>query len=453
MSQYPPPQGGDRWDGITLPATYAGPYVQPELIDEPQPRRSYDVPLLLFLLTCGTTFQAYYSASAHDVRASLMYAGGVMLILTTHELGHYFQAVRYGVPASLPYFIPMPFGPIGTMGAVIGMRGTMGDRRSLFDIGITGPLAGLVPTLALSALGLYWSHPEAPQPQAGGMELGTPLLFKLLLGWFFGPLPAGWHIAPHPLAFAGWVGIFITALNLVPISQLDGGHIIYALLRRKAQIVMTWLLWAAIVAVVLTKNWGWVPMLALLVFVGPNHPPTSNDNVPLGRGRTILGWATLMFVFLGFIPQPFREVPRQRPPHRPAARPWEVRAEPRPATRVSADLAGGALRHGSSSVVGRGFTLDDLERLEHLGRNPPQRSGRNVNKRPLRAGRSQELPVAGAYDLVDAQRREVLEVTYPSADHQPVSLEGRHEVFDLMRAHDPRGTQRQVAVGRPAALA
>ena len=230
-----------------------------------------------------------------------------MTTLLAHELGHFLQARRYGVPASLPYFIPMPFSPIGTMGAVILMQPGRGDRRTLFDIAVTGPLAGLIPALLFSILGLQRSQVIQMAEQPAGLILGEPLLFRLLAYFTFGPLPEGQDIALHPLAFAGWVGIFITALNLIPIGQLDGGHILYSLLLKRAHVVAQALLLMAVVAVFMWGYWGWMLMIVLLMLMGPAHPPTANDHVPLGTGRTILGWASLFFVPLGFTPMPFSE--------------------------------------------------------------------------------------------------------------------------------------------------
>jgi membrane-associated protease RseP (regulator of RpoE activity) len=228
-----------------------------------------------------------------------------MTTLLAHELGHFVQAHRYHVPASLPYFIPMPGSPIGTMGAVIVMQPGIGDRRSLFDIAITGPLAGLVPALLFSILGLHWSEVIVTAEHSFALTLGEPLLFKLLGFLTFGPLPQGHDIALHPVGFAGWVGIFITALNLIPIGQLDGGHILYALLLRRAHKVALALLVAALLAIVFWGYWGWTLMIVLLMWMGPAHPPTANDLVPLGTGRRALGWASLLFVPLGFTPVPF----------------------------------------------------------------------------------------------------------------------------------------------------
>ena len=194
---------------------------------------------------------------------------------------------------------------LGTMGAVIMMHPGMGNRRTLFDIAITGPLAGLVPALLFCILGLHWSEMIVVDRNQPALMLGEPLLFKLLTYLTFGPLAEGQDILLHPVAFAGWVGIFITALNLMPIGQLDGGHILYSLLLRRAHSVAKGLLAAAAVAVVIFGYWGWTLMIFLLLWMGPVHPPTSNDCAPLGRGRTILGWASLPFVVIGFTPVPF----------------------------------------------------------------------------------------------------------------------------------------------------
>lgn len=255
------------------------------------PRRT--VPLLLFLATCASTYFV----------GGLAFSVALMLTLTCHELGHYLQARRYGVPASLPYFLPMPLTVIGTLGAVIAMHPGMGNRRSLFDIAISGPLAGLVPALVFSAIGLALS--EVSPAGQGFLALGEPLLFQGLAYAIVGPLPEGMEIYLHPLGYAGWVGIFITALNLIPIGQLDGGHVLYALVRGKARVVASGLLIAAAVAVVAFGYWGWTLMLLLLLVMGPIHPPTADDSVPLGPIRTGLGWSALAFVSIGFTPTPF----------------------------------------------------------------------------------------------------------------------------------------------------
>ena len=225
------------------------------------------------------------------------------IILGCHEMGHYLQARRYRIQASLPFFIPMPISPIGTMGAVIAMQSRMGDRKSLFDIGISGPLAGLVPTLICCVVGLHLSEVVPVPPN--GLSLGEPLLFSWLAQWIVGPVPPGYDVMLHPIAFAGWVGLLITALNLMPIGQLDGGHVLYGLVRKKAHLVAKLLLFGALAAMIIFQFWGWMLMVFLLIFIGPEHPPTANDNVGLGPVRTVLGWATLAFIPIGFTPIPF----------------------------------------------------------------------------------------------------------------------------------------------------
>ncbi|HTM56017.1 MAG TPA: site-2 protease family protein [Pirellulales bacterium] len=288
---YPTPSWPDESQG--------GPMVLPETAVDPadrqhvRPRRLL-LPLLLFGATCLSTLAV----------GGPIYAAAIMFILLSHELGHYVQARRYHVPASLPYFIPFPLSPLGTMGAVIGMSGQMPNRRVLFDVGISGPLAGLVPALACSVVGLYWSDLRAVPPGVQGM-LGDPLLFQWIVKWFFGPIPPGHDVILHSLAYAGWVGVLITSVNLFPIGQLDGGHVLYAILREKAHLVATFLLLAALAAVIYTRTPQWSLMLVLLLLMGPNHAPTANDDEPLTRGRVILGWLTLAFLLIGFTPRPF----------------------------------------------------------------------------------------------------------------------------------------------------
>lgn len=292
MNELPPADNEDR------PSPWAGAAAkedvfQAELADKPQRRgRRYVLPLILFLATCGSTFLI-----------GPWYFVCLMTTLTAHELGHFFQAVRYRVPASLPYFIPMPLSPFGTFGAVIFMEPGRGDRRALFDIGITGPIAGFFPAVAFSAIGLGLSE-VGPIPE-GVQILGEPLLFKGLSYLIFGPLPEGHDVMLHPIAYAGWVGIFITALNLIPIGQLDGGHVLYALLRKRAHYFSTAMLMGAVVGMFVLQYWGWTLMLVLLALMGPQHPPTQNDDVPLGAGRIILGWIALAFIIVGFTPTPF----------------------------------------------------------------------------------------------------------------------------------------------------
>lgn len=279
-----------------------------------RPRRRWRLPVLLFIATClstwwaGTEMVGPQDGWLSNLMGGLRYAIPVMTILVCHEMGHFIQAHRYGVYASFPYFLPMPFSPLGTFGAVIAMEPRVGGRRALFDIGISGPLAGMMPTLIFLLVGLRHSKLVVPDPRA---ELfGDPLLFQFLSNWLLGPIPRGYEVQTDPMAFAGWVGLLITSLNLIPIGQLDGGHVLYALLRRKAHKVATLLLFSAVFVVIWKWQilWPWFVMLFLLLLMGPIHPPTANDEEPLGTGRIILGWLTLAFIFVGFTPMPFPQV-------------------------------------------------------------------------------------------------------------------------------------------------
>jgi len=295
-----------------------------ELVPEKRPvlrrpvRRWVALPLFLFVATWLSTLaaggggQAVAVASERGLMAGLLaglvegakFAVPLMIILMCHEMGHFLQARRYGVYASFPFFIPMPISPLGTLGAVIAMEPRIGDRKALFDIGITGPLAGLIPTLLFCVVGLHWSEYAVPAPQ--GWVFGDPLLFQWLTEWVLGPRPPGHEVFVHPMAFAAWAGLLVTSLNLIPIGQLDGGHILYALLRRRAYPVATILLVAALLLVVLNfALYGpWLLMLLLLIALGPKHPPTRDDNARLGPVRILLGWLALTFILIGFTPQP-----------------------------------------------------------------------------------------------------------------------------------------------------
>lgn len=299
--------------------------IRAEIVDEMEPgapwewrevrpvrrERRWRLPIMLFVATCLSTLLAGMGDPGlgwlHSLTTGLWYAIPVMTILLCHEMGHFIQAHRYGVYATPPYFIPMPFSPLGTLGAVIAMEPRMGHRKALFDIGITGPLAGLVPTFIFLIVGLHYSTKGIPSPDE--WRLGDPLLFRILADSIVGPLSAGEELQRHPMAFAGWVGLLVTSLNLIPIGQLDGGHVLYALLREKANRIASLLLLAAVFVVALNfrELGGWTLILVLLLYFGPVHPPTADDEEPLGMGRIILGWLTLAFIILGFTPTPFMQ--------------------------------------------------------------------------------------------------------------------------------------------------
>ncbi len=238
-----------------------------------------------------------------------------MTILTAHELGHYLQARRHRIPASPPFFIPLPLPPFGTLGAVIAMRPQRANARSLFDLAITGPLAGLVPTIAFSLWGLRISPVVefTDELRQSTVTLGEPAIFKLLSYLAIGPTPEGHTVLLHPMAYAGWVGIFITALNLVPISQSDGGHILFTLVPRYAHRISLFVFRAACVAVLIGRLWNYLLLVVLLAlvlrFIGFKHPPLADDSTQLDRWRVVLGWLTLTLFFLGLSPIPMTGPP------------------------------------------------------------------------------------------------------------------------------------------------
>jgi membrane-associated protease RseP (regulator of RpoE activity) len=227
-----------------------------------------------------------------------VYSAALLAILTAHEFGHYFAAQHYQVPASLPYFIPFPFSLFGTLGAVIRMSPRIPNRRALFDIAAAGPLGGLIPAIPIAYLGLTLSTPvhRADIPE-GAIHFADPLLFKAL-GWMaLGPLNPEFELMIHPLAYAGWVGMFVTALNLLPIGQLDGGHITHALFGQKSRLV-AFAMFGGLLAFSLWENtFVWVPLLVLLFFFGIQHPRVADDGRPLGRARVSVG-ALLGLVFV-----------------------------------------------------------------------------------------------------------------------------------------------------------
>lgn len=264
---------------------------------------------VLFIATCLSTWltgSAFFATNnSLNVQAGLSYSASLMAILMFHEMGHYLQARRWNVPATLPYFIPMPMlGPFGTMGAVIVQGAGVADRRSLFDIAITGPLAGLVVAIPVTFYGISISeHLEIGE---GAMVFSNPLLLEWMYAVVHEPLPPRHDMLLNPYLFAGWVGIFITGLNLIPIGQLDGGHILYTLIGRRTHVVSYAVLGTAIAYMIVSSNYSFVLMIVLLLLMGPRHPPTANDRVPLGWFRIIIGWLSLAFVFVGLTPEPLK---------------------------------------------------------------------------------------------------------------------------------------------------
>lgn len=234
----------------------------------------------------------------------LPFALSVMGILLAHELGHYLMCRRYRVDATPPYFIPAPT-LIGTMGAFIKIRSAFPSRRSLFDIGIAGPIAGFVLAVPISVVGMLLSYPVEKVPSAD-IQLGYPLLFRALHGLFMQlhlqPHQSISHLVLHPLAIAGWTGMFATALNLLPGGQLDGGHIVFAWSERAHKYV-SWLTILALMPFAYYKWVGWLMWGVVLFVTGRRHPIVyDNDRLDTKR-KALVGFAVLMLV-LSIVPAP-----------------------------------------------------------------------------------------------------------------------------------------------------
>jgi membrane-associated protease RseP (regulator of RpoE activity) len=239
----------------------------------------------------------------------LPFAATLLTILLVHEAGHYLMCVRHRVSASLPYFLPAPpnIFPLGTFGAFIRIRARFPDRRALFDVGAAGPLAGFVVALAATVIGLGRSTVLPEPPSIHALELGDSVLTSFLTRAVLHADPA--TVILHPVAFAGWFGLFVTSINLLPVGQLDGGHVLYAAAGRRQRLLPV-LLIAALIGIGLSGWVGylvWAVILALLLALG--HPPTENDARPLGAGRRLVALASLVVLALTFVAEPFRIIP------------------------------------------------------------------------------------------------------------------------------------------------
>ena len=286
------------------------------LQSRPRPRPRVRLQSLLYLLTAITTFAAgavgweplLLGVDDADSTAAvqehwgrgLLYTAAVMAVLTAHEAGHFIAAKVHGIPATLPFFIPMPILLTGTLGAVIGMEGSRADRRQLFDIAVAGPLAGLVVAIPLLTLGLL----------GGSVGENNPFAMAPLAAWIQAivrpDLPTDMTIAPNPFFMAGWVGLLVTGLNMIPVSQLDGGHVCYAVFGRRGNWVARTALITAILAVIITGQTNWVALIVIVTFLGVDHPPIREEREPLDPFRTALGIACFLIPFVTFMPEPLR---------------------------------------------------------------------------------------------------------------------------------------------------
>jgi membrane-associated protease RseP (regulator of RpoE activity) len=280
---------------------------------EPPPQR-LGVHLVLFMATVATTITAGAMFAGvnpiiqpWDLYKGIPFSFTLLLILGSHEMGHYLVSRRHHLNVTLPYFIPAPPFPfiVGTFGAFIRIRSPIQDKRALLDVGCAGPLIGVVVSIPVILVGLQLSAVEVIHE--GGLKIffGEPLLFQILSFLVFGSLPPGQDIILHPVAFAGWIGLLVTALNLIPVGQTDGGHVVYALFPdHHKQISWVCLLLLALSGMFLWQ--GWLIWALLLILLGRRHPPPVYDWVPLDRKRKILGVVTIIVFLLTFTPVPLK---------------------------------------------------------------------------------------------------------------------------------------------------
>jgi len=269
------------------------------------------VNVVLFLLTVCTTLLAGSFLEGgnpfvriDDIVRGLPFAITLLAIIGCHEFGHYFMCKKHGVAATLPYFIPAlpPFFIIGTLGAVIKIRAPITNNRALFDIGAGGPIAGLIVAIPAIFIGLDMSEIREIDP-VGAWSLGDPIIMKIISRIVFGEIPEGFDIYISSIAFAGWVGLIVTAFNLLPIGQLDGGHIAYALIGKR----QAWLGYIVFLSLFpLALFWaGWAFFIFITFLIRIRHPVGITNLEPLDTRRKILGVLCLVIFAVCFMPVPF----------------------------------------------------------------------------------------------------------------------------------------------------
>lgn len=268
--------------------------------------------VLLFILTFFTTLFAGAVLNGvvpwetpSQLLRGLPFSLTLLLILITHEFSHYFMSRRHNVSVTLPYFIPAP-SIIGTFGAIIKMKPPIFDRRALIDIGASGPIGGFVVSIAAAVIGISLSEVvplQDVQKVEGGISLGSSILFNMITSIVLQIDTNAHDVILHPVGFAGWIGFLVTSLNLLPIGQLDGGHIVYALFgethRQIAQLTIPAL------ALLGLFFWpGWIIWALLMLLIGYRHPPVVYPQIQLDRKRRIIGWVSLVIFILTFTPMP-----------------------------------------------------------------------------------------------------------------------------------------------------
>jgi membrane-associated protease RseP (regulator of RpoE activity) len=303
-----PPAEGPRSTVVhRLPEYLVGPIPQP--VARPQSDITFGRLLfhlfLLGLTVVTTTIVAGFTLLGGFWEGTV-YSFTVLFILAAHEMGHYIACRWYGVRATLPYFIPAPIPPVGTFGAFIKIKSPIPSRRALFDIGIAGPLAGFVFAIPAAFIAHYFAVPAKPvEMTEGAIIIHSPLLFK----FFEYALDLPPLVELNPVMWAAWIGVFMTSLNLLPVGQLDGGHVTYAILRQRGHRAVAMASYISVIALAMYSvrdgMWNWVVYAALLTLViRMGHPPVVDEDQPLGAARILVAIIGLLVFVLSFMPFP-----------------------------------------------------------------------------------------------------------------------------------------------------
>jgi membrane-associated protease RseP (regulator of RpoE activity) len=257
---------------IPFMGRYAGTY-RIGIAERPEIKESrIHLNVILFIATVATTIFAGYTFAGHNLFDGIAFAIALLGILGIHETAHYYAARKHEVKSTLPYFIPAPT-LIGTFGAVINVKSPIPDKNALFDLGFSGPIAGIIVAIPVLIIGIHLSTIVPITSQT--IHLSNPPIISILMYLILPPIPAGYALQIHPLVFAGWVGIIVTLLNLMPVAFLDGGHIVRSLFTEKIHRIIS------IIGVLVTLILGWIPMavLMMLILVLNKRHPGALDNV------------------------------------------------------------------------------------------------------------------------------------------------------------------------------
>ena len=254
--------------------------------------------VILFIATIATTVYAGYNVAGGNIWDGVAFAIALLGILGVHETAHFYAARKHDVKSTLPYFVPAPT-LIGTFGAVINIKSPIPDKNSLFDLGFSGPLAGIIVTIPVLIIGIYLS--KIAPIVSGSMIFYPPPIMTIIMFLLVPSIPAGYELQIHPIAFAGWVGIIVTLLNLMPVAFLDGGHIVRSLFSEKIHQIIS------ILGVIVTWLLGWFPMalLMILILVLNRRHPGALDNVSkLTLRRKAMAVVMLVIFILCLTPVP-----------------------------------------------------------------------------------------------------------------------------------------------------